>query len=87
VQLNSQEEEASPLVVGSEEEDEEEASVEVEVRLFSITMPSQVIWKGIFRTLVLHEAIVIHLAMSLNIVQYCYLKLGKNKVENGKSIK
>jgi hypothetical protein len=66
-----QEEETSTLMVDSEEEDEEEVWVEVEVRLFSITVPNQVIWKGIVRTLVLLETIVIHLIMSLKIVQYC----------------
>jgi hypothetical protein len=59
------------LAVDSEEEDEEEAWVEVEVRLFSITAPNQVIWQGIVRTLVLLATIVIHLIMSLKTVQYC----------------
>ena len=35
-----QEEEDSPLEMGTEEEDEEEAWVEVEVRLFVIIAPS-----------------------------------------------
>jgi hypothetical protein len=39
--------------------------------LFSITMPNQVIWQGIVRTLVLLPSILIHLTMSLNTVQYC----------------
>jgi hypothetical protein len=54
-------------MVGSEEEDEAEAWVEVEVRLFSITAPSQVIWKGIVRTLALLATTVIHLTISLNL--------------------
>jgi hypothetical protein len=66
-----QEEETSNLAVVSEEEDEKEAWVKVEVRLFVITGPSQVIWKGIVRTLVLLAATVIHLTMSLKITQYC----------------
>jgi hypothetical protein len=66
-----QEEETSTLMVDSEEEDEEEVWVEVEVILFSITAPIQVIWKGIVRTLVLLATTVIRLIMSLKIVQYC----------------
>jgi hypothetical protein len=66
-----QEEENSILVVGSKEEEEEEAWVEVEVRLFAINAPKQVIWKGIVRTFVLLAAIVIHLTMPLKTIQYC----------------
>jgi hypothetical protein len=66
-----QEEETSTLTVDSEEEDEEEEWVKVKVRSFSITAPSQDIWQGIFRTLVLLAATVIHLTMSLNTVPYC----------------
>jgi hypothetical protein len=66
-----QEEETSILMVGSEEEDEEEAWVKVEVRLFSITVPSQVIWQGIVRTLALLATTIICLIMSLKTVQYC----------------
>jgi hypothetical protein len=58
-------------VVGSKEEDEEEAWVEVEIRLFSITAPNRVIWKGIFKTLALLSTTIIHLTMSLKIVEYC----------------
>jgi hypothetical protein len=58
-------------MVDSEEEDKKEEWVEVEVRSFSITAPIQDIWQGIFRTLVLLVAIVIHLMMSLKIAQYC----------------
>jgi hypothetical protein len=66
-----QEEETSTLMVGSEEEDEEEAWVEVEVILFSIIASIQVIWKWIFKTLVLLATTIIHLTMSLKTVQYC----------------
>jgi hypothetical protein len=66
-----QEEETSILMFGLEEEDKEEAWVEVESKLFSITTPSQVIWKGIAITLVLLATTVIHLTISLKIVQYC----------------
>jgi hypothetical protein len=66
-----QEDEASPLAVGSKEEDEDEAWVEVEVILFSITAPNYVIWQGIVRTPVLLEATVIHLTMSLKTAHYC----------------
>jgi hypothetical protein len=66
-----QEEETSTLMVDSEEEDEEEVWVEVEVRLFVITMHNQDIWQGIVRTLVLLATIVTHLIMSSKIVQYC----------------
>jgi hypothetical protein len=58
-------------MVDSEEEDEEEAAVEVEVRSFATTAPNHAIWKGIFRTLVLLAATIIHLIMSLKTVQYC----------------
>jgi len=59
-----QEEETSTLVVDSEEEDEEEVWVEVEVRLFVITAHRQVIWQGIFRTLVPLAVTAIDLNMS-----------------------
>jgi hypothetical protein len=57
-------------MVDSEEEDEEEAwvKVEVEVRSFVITMPSQVTWKGTIRTLVQLVAAATHLNMLLKIV-------------------
>jgi hypothetical protein len=64
-------EETSTLMVDSEEEDEEEAWVEVEVRLFAITAPSQVIWQGTVRTLVLLATNVTHLIMSLKNAQSC----------------
>jgi hypothetical protein len=63
-----QEEETSTLVVGSEDEDEEEEWVNVEAILFSITVPIQVTWKGIFRTLALLETTIIHLTMSLKTI-------------------
>jgi hypothetical protein len=66
-----QEEETSILMAGSEEENKEESWVKVEARLFSITGLSQVIWKGIVRTLAPLAATVIHLTMSLKTVQYC----------------
>jgi hypothetical protein len=58
-----QEEETSTHVVDSEEEDEEEAWVKVKVRLFVINAPSQVIWQGTIRTLVLLAATATHLNM------------------------
>jgi hypothetical protein len=66
-----QEEETSILMVDLEEEDEEEAWVEVEVRSFVITSPSQVIWKEIVRTLVPLAATSNHLNMLLRIAQHC----------------
>jgi hypothetical protein len=57
--------------VGSEEEEEEEVWVEIEVILFAIIVPIQVIWQGIVKTRVLLETVVIRLNMSSNIVQYC----------------
>ena len=58
------EEETSTLVVDSEEEDEEEACLEVEVRSFVITTPSQVTWQGTVRTLAPLAVIATHLNMS-----------------------
>jgi hypothetical protein len=51
-------------MVGSEEKDDEEEWVEVEVILFDITVPIQVIWQGIVITLVLLVSTVTHLMMS-----------------------
>jgi hypothetical protein len=81
----TQEEETSTPMVDSWEEDKEEAWVEVEVRLFSIIVPSQVIWKRIVRTLTLLATTVIHLIMSLNIVQCYWLNFRKDEVETRKS--
>jgi hypothetical protein len=65
------EEETSTLMVDSEDEKEEEAWVEVEVRSFVITAPSQEIWQGIVRALVPLVATATHLNTLLKIVQSC----------------
>jgi hypothetical protein len=77
-------EEASTLAVGSKEEDEEEAWVEVEVRSFFITTPSQVTWKWTIRTLVPLEDTTTHLNMLLNIVQYCWKNSRTDEEETNK---
>jgi hypothetical protein len=71
-------------MVDSEEEDEEEAWVEVEVRSFVITVPSQVTWQGTVRTLVPLAATATHLNMLLKIVQYCWRNFRKDEVETNK---